>query len=148
MLLWIILPVLFIKLNTFLNLPIFLIPFGKLLGIILMTASIFLVIWCSLKHYKTGRTTVVPIQNAISLIDKDIYQYTRNPIYLGAIMFFLGLFFYTGYPTIFIYFLTSIPILHFYVVYIEEPECRKSLGKSYVEYCKNVPRWMPRLLKI
>ena len=131
--------------NIYFDLPKFYIPYGAILGVILIVISVLVVIYCSFKHYKTGRATVVPIQNAKELIVNDIYQYTRNPIYLAAIVTFLGLFLYTGYLTLFIYFLLSIPALHWYVVFVEEPECRKSLGGKYIQYCNKVPRWLPRL---
>ena len=34
---------------------------------------------------------------------------------------------------------------HVMVVHIEEPELRKRFGESYAEYCRSVPRWLPRL---
>jgi protein-S-isoprenylcysteine O-methyltransferase Ste14 len=34
---------------------------------------------------------------------------------------------------------------HLAVVQIEEPELRKRFGASYEDYCRKVPRWLPRL---
>ncbi len=34
---------------------------------------------------------------------------------------------------------------HIYFVYSEEPGLIKRFGDDYVEYMKNVPRWIPRL---
>jgi len=34
---------------------------------------------------------------------------------------------------------------HIMVVFVEEPELRRRFGQSYAEYCREVPRWLPRL---
>jgi protein-S-isoprenylcysteine O-methyltransferase Ste14 len=34
---------------------------------------------------------------------------------------------------------------HVMVRRIEEPELRERFGESFEEYCRNVPRWFPRL---
>ena len=33
---------------------------------------------------------------------------------------------------------------HLLVVHVEEPELRRRFGPSYEEYCRRVPRWLPR----
>lgn len=32
-----------------------------------------------------------------------------------------------------------------FVKFYEEPTLRKMFGADYEEYCRNVPRWMPRI---
>jgi len=34
-------------------------------------------------------------------------------------------------------------VLHTFVVVIEEPSLRRRFGDAYVQYCRNVRRWMP-----
>lgn len=36
---------------------------------------------------------------------------------------------------------------HLFVILYEEPELRRKFGASYEEYCKTVPRWIPRFSK-
>jgi len=33
---------------------------------------------------------------------------------------------------------------HLFVIFYEEPHLRKTFGGAYEEYCKSVPRWIPR----
>jgi protein-S-isoprenylcysteine O-methyltransferase Ste14 len=33
---------------------------------------------------------------------------------------------------------------HFFVVLYEEPKLRSLFGDEYVDFCKKVPRWIPR----
>ena len=35
-------------------------------------------------------------------------------------------------------------MFHPFVVFYEEPTLRKKFGADYEEYCKTVPRWIPR----
>jgi protein-S-isoprenylcysteine O-methyltransferase Ste14 len=32
-----------------------------------------------------------------------------------------------------------------FVLFVEEPSLRKKFGAEYEEYCRRVPRWIPRL---
>jgi protein-S-isoprenylcysteine O-methyltransferase Ste14 len=36
-------------------------------------------------------------------------------------------------------------LAHVSVVHVEEPELRRRSGPTYEEYCRAVPRWIPRL---
>ena len=39
-------------------------------------------------------------------------------------------------------------LFHLFVVFYEEPHLKKSFGASYEDYCKAVPRWIPRVKRI
>ena len=34
---------------------------------------------------------------------------------------------------------------HLFVVAYEEPTLRRTFGASYEDYCRRVPRWLPRI---
>ncbi|MBV9295032.1 MAG: hypothetical protein JO145_05620 [Acidobacteriaceae bacterium] len=34
---------------------------------------------------------------------------------------------------------------HLFVLFYEEPTLRSKYGKAFEQYCRNVPRWIPRL---
>jgi protein-S-isoprenylcysteine O-methyltransferase Ste14 len=36
-------------------------------------------------------------------------------------------------------------VLHLYITRREEPALRRRFGDSYVSYCSQVPRWLPRV---
>jgi len=80
------------------------------------------------------------------LIVEGSYRYVRNPVYLAIVIIIVGLsLLYQAWqlPDIV---RTGIlfAIGHLAVVFVEEPATRKRFGEAYEEYCRRVPRWVPR----
>jgi protein-S-isoprenylcysteine O-methyltransferase Ste14 len=63
----------------------------------------------------------------------------------GVLMTLLGESVVFGSIGIFIWFLLFFIINHIYFIYSEEPGLERRFGQEYLEYKKNVPRWVPRL---
>lgn len=69
------------------------------------------------------------------------YRWSRNPQYLGWILFLLGIAFYDwSYWSLAVFLLVAIS-LHFLVL-VEEEHLRRVFGESYVEFCRRVPRYL------
>ena len=64
---------------------------------------------------------------------------------IGVILILLGeaFIFRSGNLLIFMFFFVGLN--HFYFVFKEEPDLVKRFGEEYKDYCKHVPRWIPRL---
>lgn len=142
---WVVIPLFLILLNTYLDLPVFNNLIYKVGGLLLFIIGFSIVLYCIKLFIEIGKGTPVPVDPPKQLVDKRLYRFTRNPIYIGDILIFLGYFLLFGHTLLFFYFLVSIPTLQFFIVYIEEPELKRRLGKKYIEYTKNVPRWFPKL---
>ena len=83
--------------------------------------------------------------NDAKLITHGLFKYSRNPIYVGGLIFFIGvIILLTDYLTILflIFIFTGLEIL---VRYHEEPHLRKMHGKAYENYCNEVSRFIPRI---
>lgn len=96
---------------------------------------------------RTGRGTPVPVAPPKKLVIVGPYRYVRNPMYLGFIVGWIGLWVVFGKATpvaIVIAFAIVLGVALF-VVFYEEPTLRHKFGAEYEEYCRNVPRWIPRL---
>lgn len=104
-----------------------------------------IVIWCSVDIIRLGRGTPAHLDPPKSLIVNGLYRYIRNPIYLGALLVVLGYLLWFGSRLLIIYFLFAAFVFYILVVMIEEPVLRNMFGVEYEEYCKNVPRWIPRI---
>jgi len=78
------------------------------------------------------------------LVSSGLYAYTRNPMYLGHVIYLTGL-----TLTLQSWFAAAITIavavwFHFRVL-ADERNLTATLGAPYVAYTKNVKRWIPRL---
>lgn len=85
------------------------------------------------------------------LVTSNIHHYSRNPNYIGWVIFYLGLAL-MGWSTsiwsiiFFIYMLITIPYLH-WVVLTEEKFLSEKYGDSYKEYLEKTPRYLGRSRK-
>jgi len=73
------------------------------------------------------------------------YMFVRNPMYIARFLLILGLILMTGIPWLL---LIYVPVYYFYMVHRvqrEEPVLQEQFGGKYIEYCKQVPRFAPRL---
>ena len=95
----------------------------------------------------TGRGTPVPIAPPQKLVVVGFYRYVRNPMYVGFAFGWIGLWIIFGHanPVAIMSVATVALGIHLFVLLYEEPTLRKKFGDDYVEYCRNVRRWWPRL---
>lgn len=75
------------------------------------------------------------------LVDKGIYRFTRNPMYLGVLGVLLGLALLNDSLAMLYYFITVFFIFNIVVLAIEEPRLKVLHGQKFNEYKKKVPRW-------
>ena len=73
------------------------------------------------------------------------YAYVRNPMITGVVLILISEALLLGSLAIGIWAVVFLIINMFYFPFSEEPGLRKRFGKEYDEYCKNVPRYIPRL---
>ncbi|WP_343487883.1 isoprenylcysteine carboxylmethyltransferase family protein [Allomuricauda sp. d1] len=94
---------------------------------------------------KIGRGTLAPWHPTKKIVVVSPYRYLRNPMILGVILilFAEGLFFKSN--AILAWAIIFSIINHLYFVFKEETILENRFGNEYVEYKRNVPRWIPRL---
>lgn len=82
---------------------------------------------------------------ADGLVISGIYAHTRNPMYVGNITIAIGLALASNsWATV----IVTVPLVCFVysaIVAAEENYLRGKFGAAFDEYCRNVPRWLPRL---
>jgi Phospholipid methyltransferase len=79
------------------------------------------------------------------LITSGPYTMTRNPMYLGHLVFLTGLALAWKSRLGWIYLLASIPWFHLRVLE-DERRLEQKFGDEYRDYCRRVKRWIPYLL--
>ena len=69
----------------------------------------------------------------------------RNPAYLCAVSIILGQGLFLTSTSVLVYAAVVALAFHLFVVLYEEPTLRETFGAEYMTYCREVPRWIPRL---
>jgi len=94
--------------------------------------------------FRKNQTTVNPLQKgqAKHLVVEGVYQFTRNPMYLGMVLFLLAWFAYlnTLLPALGIIVFVSY-ITRFQVI-PEERALKEAFGEDFVSYMSRVRRWL------
>lgn len=118
----------------------------RLLAIVPLIAGGYIALRCVFAFAWTGLGTPAPFDPPRSLIISGFYRYVRNPMYVGATLAIIGETALFGSIRIGLqYVLVFGSCLSLFVVIYEEPTLRSKFGAEYEEYCRNVPRLIPRL---
>ena len=114
-------------------------------GIMPVTIGALIYAWTAFDFAWTGRGTPLPIDPPRRLIDRGLYRYMRNPMYVGVLLVIVGqALMWRSWQTI-VYAVAVALMFGAFVVFIEEPLLRRQFGAGYSDYCARVPRWFPRV---
>jgi protein-S-isoprenylcysteine O-methyltransferase Ste14 len=91
-----------------------------------------------------GRGTPAVFDPPRKFVPHGPYKFVRNPMYIGGVAMLLGLGLYLTSISMTLYAVGAFLLIHSFVVWAEEPGLRKRFGQEYEEYCRTVPRWLPR----
>lgn len=81
-----------------------------------------------------------------AVIRKGVFGMVRHPIYLGAILFYLALLILTFSIIAAVIWIFIIAFYHF-IARKEEELLLEKFGKDYEEYKREVPMWIPRIVR-
>jgi protein-S-isoprenylcysteine O-methyltransferase Ste14 len=101
------------------------------------------VIWCAADFVRKGRGTPVPLDPPKELVVSGLYQYVRNPMYVGVLLIQVGNIVWFGTLAQAVYWFFLFIGFNLFIRANEEPYLRKTFGAAYEEYCRTVPRWIP-----
>ncbi len=113
----------------------------KLMGILGLISSTFIFI-SGFNMFKSYDENPLPTSTTNRIIKTGIFAYTRNPIYLAIVMFFLSMF--LVFENV-MYFLSAVGLaiwLHNYVIKSEENFLINKFPGEYGRYMKTVKRWI------
>ncbi len=91
--------------------------------------------------FRAFRTAVYPNRPAKLVVDTGIYAYTRNPMYLGLTIAYLGGVFLTGVLWALILLPFVLALLITQVIRREELHLSERFPEAYAAYCTRVGRW-------
>ena len=79
------------------------------------------------------------------LVVEGLFRYTRNPMFWGIFSLILGEALIFNSLQLLCYFLLMVMTQMVHVQVNEERWLRRGFGAEYEEYCRQVPRWLPRM---
>jgi len=103
-----------------------------------------ILLWSFWNFLIEGRGTPAPIDPPKELVVAGFYRYVRNPMYFGVLLILIGYFLWFGFWSLLAYTAFAFIATHLFVTLYEEPTLKKKFGKSYEDYLKKVPRWIPK----
>ncbi|MBI4566385.1 MAG: isoprenylcysteine carboxylmethyltransferase family protein [Planctomycetes bacterium] len=115
---------------------------GGLLPVLIGVAAL---LTCILDFARVGRGTPAPIDPPRIFVRRGPYRWVRNPMYVAVLLTLAGLGLVLETWAIWAWAAFLAAGFHLFVVLHEEPNLRRRFGNEYVEYCRRVPRWIPRL---
>ena len=125
----------FFQKSTFLSdyLPLYIrLP---ILGLALITAAYLFV---------SGHVVVSHEQRPTAVASTGAFRHVRHPLYLGSILFYLGL----SVSTVSLFSLALLVVIFVFYNYIasfEEKMLDKRFGEGYTRYKKRTGKWLPRI---
>jgi protein-S-isoprenylcysteine O-methyltransferase Ste14 len=115
------------------------------LGLFLSLVGAWIALWCIWDFWRRGQGTPAPVDSPKRLVARGLYQYLRNPMYVGVLLVVLGeATLFASWPLL-LYALCGAVGFHIFVVLFEEPDLKRRFGTAYDDYMHRVPRWIPRM---
>ena len=118
---------------------------GGQVGLAALVAGGALAAWCVGVFVVRGRGTPAPFDAPRRFVAAGPYLFTRNPVYIGGALLLRGLGLMARSPAIVLFVPAWWLLAHAFVVLYEERSLRRKFGLEYEQYCRETPRWFPRM---
>lgn len=82
---------------------------------------------------------------AKDLVTEGMFGVCRNPLYVGNMLLYCGVFLLHGNPLLIVIGIGLFAFMYQCIVYAEEAFLLRTFGEAYQVYCRDVPRWALRL---
>jgi protein-S-isoprenylcysteine O-methyltransferase Ste14 len=114
---------------------------ARWLGLALIVAG-FVHAASAITLFVRWRTTIVPHHRSSALVTRGAYRWTRNPMYVGLTLAYLGLAAVLGSGWALPWLAVPLYIIDKHVIPMEEQQLEDVFGDSYREYKTRVRRWL------
>ncbi len=113
----------------------------NLLGVIFMVAGLAMGIWVVFM-FRQVKTEIHPFKTPEKLVTNGLFNYSRNPIYLGLTIILVGVWLLLGNLSAGIGVIVFVLIINFYNIAFEEKQMEAAFGKDYLAYKRRTRRWI------
>lgn len=117
---------------------------ARWIGLPLLILGVSTLLWCIAEFAVKGRGSLAPVDEPRFVVRSGLYRYVRNPMYLSVFTTLTGETLLFRSPWLIAWALGFSLAFALLVVTYEEPHLRRRFGRSYEEYLRTVPRWVPR----
>ncbi len=114
-----------------------------LIGVVMIVISISLIV-LSGREFSQHNQPTDPGHPTRKVIKTGVFSISRNPLYLGSAILFLGIAFTMRTFWVLIVLLISIVVCHYILIVLEERYLAAKFGGEYKEYTETVLRWFGR----
>ena len=123
--------------------PSFVFSYKLQLGIFVITIG-FLLLIISIKSFIDNKTTINPLnlKKSTYLVTSGVFRFSRNPMYLGMLLFLLGTAIILNIIGGLIISILFIFYMNFFQIIPEEKALENLFVKNYRNYRKTVRRWI------
>ena len=100
--------------------------------------------WCAALFVK-AQGTPAPVSPAQRTVMEGLYRINRNPMYTSVLAVVFGQALLYRYRPLAIYGAGLALMFHVFVLLYEERALRARFNGEYEDFCRRVPRWIPRI---
>ncbi len=111
------------------------------LGLLPLVVGSAILLTCIWSFGKKGEGTPFPLDPPKNLVTSSLYQYSRNPMYMGVLSAIAGWALWFSSIIVGFYWLVICLIFNLFIRRVEEPFLKKQFGEAYDLYCQRVGRW-------
>jgi protein-S-isoprenylcysteine O-methyltransferase Ste14 len=113
----------------------------KIAAVVLIVAGLLIEMWAGGLFKKAG-TNVVPWSPSTALVIEGPYRFSRNPMYVGFTLTYLGLALGLQSPAAVILLIPCLLLMTWGVILREERYLTAKFGQAYLTYKQGVRRWL------
>ncbi|MBN8551754.1 MAG: isoprenylcysteine carboxylmethyltransferase family protein [Caulobacterales bacterium] len=113
----------------------------KIGAVVLILVGLGLEMWAGGLFRRAG-TNVVPWSPSTALVASGPYRFSRNPMYVGFTLVYLGLALGLQSPSALILLLPCLALMTWGVILREERYLAARFGQAYLDYKDRVRRWL------
>jgi protein-S-isoprenylcysteine O-methyltransferase Ste14 len=114
-------------------------------GCLLLIVGLFLFASSLSRFVGEGDGTLAPWDPPRKLVFRGPYRYVRNPMISGVVFVLFGEAGILLSRSHLVWTLIFFAINGIYIPLLEEPQLLKRFGEDYAQYCRHVPRLLPRV---
>jgi len=116
--------------------------FGRYAGVLVWLTGLVIMLWCITGFALRGRGTLSPVDPTRKLVIHGLYRFSRNPMYVGVMLILIGEALFSQSMNLWVYLIVIFVAFNAFVIWREEPRLTRDFGNEYVEYRKQVRRWL------